>query len=386
MSHELRTPLNAIIGFSEVLSERMFGEVNDKQAEYLSDILESGQHLLSLINDILDLSKIEAGKLTFERVEFDPSRVLDDVAQTLDGRARAQGLTLTLRTTPDMPRLLWGDPNRLRQVLINLTANAVKFTERGRVTVDASVVTRIGRVTTVRFAVTDTGIGLRSDQIATLFSAFVQADASTTRRYGGTGLGLALCKQIVETMGGQIGVESQEGQGSTFWCIIAFDAAAEITQPSAIESGGPRPVPAAPPADRQRDPSDEPATPSHHDERVLIAEDNVINRFVALSQLAKLGYKADAVTNGAEAVEALRNGQYDLVLMDCEMPTMDGYEATRRIRGAGQGRVPIIAVTASAMSGDREKCIAAGMDAVLSKPVDLQRLKDLLASWLPGRS
>ncbi len=368
MSHEIRTPMNGVIGTLQLMS---LTSLTPEQRRFVTIIENSGRSLLALIDDILDLSKIEAGKLTLERVEFNLLRLAEDVVQSLAGQAEPKGLVLTLRAAPDTPTLVRGDSNRLRQVLTNLTSNAIKFTERGAVTLKLALVAQAEGKTTIRFEVTDTGIGLRPEQIQPLFSAFSQADVSTTRRYGGTGLGLAISKQIIEMMGGKIGVESREREGSTFWCTAVLDTAA-ATAPRAE----------ADPVDPRRAPAPAQAAALNRTARILIAEDNAVNRFVALSQVTKLGYQADVVTNGAEAVLALQKGEYDLVLMDCEMPEMDGYEATRRVREARLSRAPIIAVTASAMPEDREKCIAAGMDDVLSKPVDLSRMADVLALWL----
>jgi CheY-like chemotaxis protein/HPt (histidine-containing phosphotransfer) domain-containing protein len=296
-------------------------------------------------------------------------------------QANAKGLAFGSRVTPETPAFLRGDPNRLRQILNNLAANAVKFTERGEVALNVELVSEDDGKVTVRFAVTDTGIGIRPDQAQALFSPFVQADVSTTRKYGGTGLGLAISKQLVELMGGKIGLESREGEGSTFWFTAVFETPLEPALASTVE----------PASTSRQTPAGERiggcfVVPCGvgHEVRILIAEDNPTNQAVALAQLEKLGYKADAVANGAEALEALQHGGYDLVLMDCEMPTMDGYEATRRIRESSNPHVPIIAVTAHAMSGDRDRCLREGMNDFLSKPVDLQRLAEVLAKWLRG--
>ena len=259
----------------------------------------------------------------------------------------------------------------------NLVANAIKFTERGEVALDVQFVSEEDGKATVRFAVTDTGIGIRPDQAAALFSPFVQADVSTTRKYGGTGLGLAISKQLVERMGGKIGLESREGEGSTFWFTAVFEMPPVTALASAVE-------PASNPQRRCRRSDARRAPVVQREARILLAEDNPTNQFVALAQLGKLGYKADAVANGAEALEALQQGRYDLVLMDCEMPVMDGYEATRRIRERGNSLVPIIALTANAMSGDRDRCIRAGMNDFLSKPVEMAQLADVLAKWTHG--
>ena len=371
MSHEIRTPMNGILAMIQLL---LATDLPAEQRGYAEVALTSGRNLLALIGDILDLSKIEAGKLDLESLDFDLRRTLEDAAGIWRVQANAKGLAFEVRMPPETPTLLRGDPHRLRQVLNNLVGNAIKFTGQGEVALHVEPVSQDGGKATVRFAVADTGIGIRPDQAAALFSPFVQADISTTRKYGGTGLGLAICKQLVELMGGQIGLESQEGKGSTFWFTAVFETPPEANPESIGEAA----------ADGRREFAAEPA-PARQDARILIADDSSTNQAVALAQLAKLGYQAGAVANGAEAVEALRQGGYDLVLMDCEMPSMDGYEATRRIRDSGHPRVPIVAVTAHAAPEDRDRCVREGMDDVLSKPVDLHRLAEVLAKWLPGR-
>jgi CheY-like chemotaxis protein len=273
--------------------------------------------------------------------------------------------------------LVRGDAHRLRQVLMNLTGNAIKFTPEGSVTLDVELDSMRGRMATVLFMVTDTGIGLRPDQTKALFSPFVQADASTTRKYGGTGLGLAISKQLVELMGGCIGVNSQEGRGSSFWFTAAFERsepAAPVSAGAARSEAVSTPIAAARSGLRQ----------IGHGERVLVVEDNSTNREVILAQLKKLGYEGEAVVNGAKAVEAVQRRAYSLVLMDCQMPVMDGFEATRLIRDSNQPHLPIIALTASAMSSDRDRCLRVGMDDYLSKPWELPQLAEMLLKWMPG--
>jgi signal transduction histidine kinase len=366
MSHEIRTPMTGILGVSELLAKT---GLEDKAREYVTIIQSSAQSLLGIVDDILDFSKIEAGHLRLEEVDFSVQDLAQAVLELLQPRATAKGIGLDLRCAPDLPEVLRGDPLRLRQVLLNLIANAVKFTEQGAVEVEIARLKTGMRLVLLRFTVRDSGIGMDAETLEALFEPFSQGDASTTRRYGGTGLGLAISQRIVERMGGHIKVDSAPGEGSTF----SFDLPMLVSRdarPATRPGTGPIELPLA----------------GGRAARILVAEDNPVNRLVIGEQLGALGHEATLTENGREALEALAAGRYDLLLMDCQMPELDGYETTRRIRqGESGGRLPIVALTAHAMEGDREKCLAAGMDDYLAKPFTEKELSAALGRWLGRR-
>jgi signal transduction histidine kinase/DNA-binding response OmpR family regulator len=371
MSHEIRTPMNAILGMSQLLAKTTLGA---EQLGYQQAITASAENLLVIINDVLDLSKLEAGKLALEIIGFAPTHLLAQVEQTLRFKAAEKGLQLLTVLDPQVPLVLLGDPHRIRQILLNLADNALKFTNKGSVTVRCALVPPAADApagtAAVEFWVSDTGIGIEPNYLATMFNKFSQADLSVTRRFGGTGLGLSICRDLVQLMGSDLDVSSRKNKGTT----IRFTLQLPLGSPQAVK--------------RRKQPLDTALWQQHlPGKRVLLVEDNVFNRQIARSFMAKAGVIVTEAEHGAQAVELAQQQDFDLILMDVQMPVMDGYAATAVLRQQLGLATPIVALTANAISGEREKCLAAGMSGYLTKPFqEAQLLQQLLDSVRPGAS
>jgi len=361
MSHEIRTPMNAIKGLTQLALKT---KLTVQQQDYLLKIESSSQALLEIINDILDFSKIEAGQLKMESINFSLDEALEQLINMLGMRIEEKGLKLLLDIDESVPRSLVGDPLRLKQILINLTSNALKFTTKGSIQIKIELIEQKAEQVKLRFSITDTGIGISADTIPYLFDTFTQADASTTRKFGGTGLGLAICKHLTKMMGGELSVESQVDKGSRFIFTGVFGVGQ--TEKNVLPAKKPL------------------QTKALQGARILLVEDNLINQQVAREIMESVGLVLDIANNGEEAVAAVNTVQFEAVLMDIQMPIMDGYKATRLIREK-QRELPIIAMTAHAMSGDKEKCLIVGMNDYITKPIDEAVLLHTLGKWIALR-
>jgi signal transduction histidine kinase/response regulator of citrate/malate metabolism len=366
MSHEIRTPMNAVIGMTNLLINNT--SLTDEQSEYLEIIKESSDNLLVIINDILDFSKIESGKITFESTSFSLKNLIQKVVSILNVKASHKGLYLNHNLDTDCPDMLIGDSVRLNQILINLVGNAIKFTSDGGIDIDVSIEKQLENMVILHFSVKDTGIGIDQSKFNTIFDSFSQAGEDTTRKFGGTGLGLAITKQLIELQGGKIWLQSQVNKGSKFSFTIPFELSEKEQEPKETKQKTFQKI-------------------DFSKRKILLVEDNYFNQVVAKKTLKSFGINCDVAENGFRALEKLQAHSYELILMDIQMPEMDGYEATAQIRSMTKplSKIPIIAMTAGALKGDEEKCLEAGMDAYISKPFNPKHLASLLANYLPKK-
>ena len=373
MSHEIRTPMNGVLGIADLLSKT---SLTSKQSQYTRTIQESGKNLLGILDGILDLSKIEAGRLTLEKRNFNLRQLVEGTMNLFTGRAGEKNIVIKSHVVPDVPEVLFGDPGRIRQILMNLIGNAIKFTDKGEVALLVLTEQRNDDEVILRYQVRDTGIGLTKDQQEHVFGSFAQADSSTSRKYGGTGLGLTISRHLIQLMGGEISVESEPEKGSIFSFTVRLVVPGDQTVYADFDQEFPK--------EKLQKFSPQFAA------NILVVEDNLTNQVITEGMLEHLGCTVDLANNGREAVLAVSNKQYDLIFMDCQMPEMDGYEATRAIKKQHAKQdpaknAPIVALTAHAMKGDREQCLAAGMDDYLSKPFEERQLVEVLTRWIPEK-